>query len=172
MLFRILSTLLLSLTLLHITAIQPALAGDEMTQFSDEDPKMNAAIAEARKTLPQFLNYAFANGNKAASNTSLKVAFPTKTNGAEIIWVEALQRKTASSFQGQLANAPNWLPGKTRGSSVSFTTDQIRDWNVVDPSTGKLFGNYTTRVMLPHLAADQRRQIKAILTSKPLPNGW
>lgn len=172
MVYRLFAALFLAFTLGQISAVQPALAGDEITQFSPDDPKMNAAIGEARKTLPSFLGYAFASGNTAPANTSLKVAFPTQNDGHEIIWVDSLQRSGANAFKGKLANAPNWLPGKKRGSPVRFTADQIRDWNLADPATGKLFGNYTTRVMLPHLPADQRQQIKSILTSKPLPKGW
>ncbi len=145
-----------------VLAVGPALAGDPIIGFEDSDPQMSAAIKNAHRSLPHF--YSQAEGKLASGNFSVKVAFPVKGGGNEHIWVSLLAR-SGKTMEGRLQNNPVNVPYKIN-QKVSFTESSLSDWSYWD-ANGKLHGNYTTRVMLPHLSAAEAAQMRAILA--PLP---
>lgn len=150
---------------------QPALAqdGDKIVQFSAEDAAMNAAIEEARATLPQFFAE-FATAPAQQRDAFLvKVGMPAEGGGHEHIWVSNLRREDGQ-LVGALANEPNWLPGMHRGSRVVVDEALISDWSIHSPEG--IYGSYTTRVMLPHLAPEEAAQVRAMLTRSPTPAHW
>ena len=126
--------LLLSLALL-IPSLSVAQQGDPVTEFSTEDDRMNAAMEQAKTTLPVFLaNVTDGEGN-SLPNTSLKVAFPTPS-GAEIIWVSPFLWDGGVNMAGILANQPNFMGDLNAGDVVlaragchffkrSFTTRKL-----------------------------------------------
>ena len=146
-----------------------ALAGDDVVQFGQQDPEMQSAIAEARSSLPQFLaNTQGANG-QSIEGAGLKVEFNAESEQSEVIWIVPFAPR-GEGFVGILANEPNSLPGKNAGDMVEFSEAQIADWTY--SAEGKLFGNYTTRVMLPHLDEATQTQLSQILSDTPVPTGW
>jgi uncharacterized protein YegJ (DUF2314 family) len=162
--------LLVALASLALLA-QPALAqqGDEVVQFNAEDQAMDAAIAEARRTLPQF----FGEFNTAPAQSRgaflVKVGMPVEGGGHEHIWVSDLRRENGQ-LVGALANEPNWMPGMHRGSRVVVDESLISDWSIHSPDG--IYGSYTTRVMLPHLDPNEAAQVRAMLTASPTPAHW
>lgn len=146
----------------------PTFAGDPMVVFRQADAKMTAAITEAQNTLPRALTLLPATGKAYHPDLLLKVAFPRNDGmGNEIIWVSDLRSTGKNRFSGRLDNAPNYLTGKRLGSKVRFSLDQVADWSIL--AGGRLWGNYTTRVMLPQLPAEDRRYFKTILSDRPIP---
>lgn len=135
--------------------------GDEMVQFRDQDAEMNAAIAEAKASLPQFLARLDAGETQPAD--SLKVAFST-SQGNEHIWVRQIARK-GDELTGTLANEPNYMPGQHLGSVVTFPVALVSDWSY--EKNGKRWGNYTTRVMLPYLEPDDAAAVRESLSDTP-----
>lgn len=73
--------------------VDPPIALDGLEVFSAGDVSMNAAIAEAQRTLPLFLDHVVQT-NGLVNDGSLKVAFQTfpVDQGTEIIWVSPLAR--------------------------------------------------------------------------------
>ncbi len=138
-----------------------AVKGDEIVEFRAEDAAMNAAIAEAKASLPVFL--ARLDSGALQSGDSLKVGFHTD-QGREHIWVDHIARK-GDELTGTLANEPNWMPGLHQGSPVTFDPALVTDWSY--EKDGKLWGNYTTRVMLPSLAPEEAEAVKANLSDTP-----
>ncbi|MEM9709001.1 MAG: DUF2314 domain-containing protein [Pseudomonadota bacterium] len=141
--------------------------GDQVVVYEGTDLTMNEAQDEALRSLPDFLAHKL-----DADSAMLKVAFPVSNaqgNGFEVIWVGAVQRD-GESFAGNLANAPVDIDANL-GDIVEFSQDMIRDWTYRG-GDGKLYGNYTTRVMLSSLAKDQADQIAAALSASPLPTAW
>jgi len=125
---------------------QPQSQGDPVTYFDRTDEVMNAAIAEARATLPVFLSQGFTTDGFGLPTTMLKVAIPVASgDGNEIIWVDGLSR-TSRGFAGYLANAPVDLGALQLGDYVEFSQAQINDWGIQSPN-GRLYGHYTTRVI-------------------------
>lgn len=136
--------------------------------YEGHSAAMTAAIAAARKTLPNAIEAATRRGDISPA-LSLKVTFQVST-GREHIWVDSI-RRTADGFAGILANEPRYLAGKRMGSSVDFSRDSIIDWSLTG-ADGRWFGQYTTRVMLPDLPPDEVRRIEARLAASTEPGSW
>jgi uncharacterized protein YegJ (DUF2314 family) len=142
-------------------AIDASGPGDDVVQFQAQDDAMNAAIEEARTTLPAFL--ARLDAGHILPTDSLKVGFPAN-GGHEHIWVNQIARK-GDELTGVLANEPNWMPGLHQGSPVTFAVDLVSDWSY--QKDGVRWGNYTTRVMLPYLAPEEAEAVRASLSDTP-----
>jgi uncharacterized protein YegJ (DUF2314 family) len=162
----------LLLVLASLTLALPAWAQKadppELELFSAGDVTMNAAIAEAQRTLPLFLSYVL-DASGASIDGSVKVAFHTfpVDQGAEIIWVTAFRRNPDGSFTGRLNHQPFHLGDWRIGDTVTFPASAIEDWSLPDPSGS--FGNYTTRVIA---AQPGNGHIFQGLSPQPLPSNW
>ena len=164
------------LTALAFTAAAPAFSQERtlterpgeptIVSVTGQDAEVNAAIAEGRARLPYFWQH-FDKPEKGESEFVLKVSFPATNAGRpyhEHIWVDHL-RKTATGYEGQLADEPNWMPGKKYGDVVAFTADMIDDWGF--ERNGKLIGHYTTRVLVKELNPKEAAEIRAMLGENP-----
>lgn len=161
--------LFLFLALAPIAALAQG-QGDPVTGFADSDEEMNAAMAEAVTTLPALLAQQTDTEGFGQPGTMLKVAFELEGGGAEIIWVAPFWTDGSGNFVARLANEPNFMGNLHVGDRVRFTTDMIRDWSWHDGR--QLWGNYTTRVMLPHLSEAEAAQLRQVLSPTPIPAGW
>jgi uncharacterized protein YegJ (DUF2314 family) len=158
----------LTLSLLLAT---PVAAQDPVTNYSDADPAMNAAIAQAQKSLPIFLANALDFEKIGLDGTGVKVAIPTVSReGHEHIWVTPFRMWEDGTMAGFLANAPADLGTLSEGDQVDFTTDQISDWSVISPE-GLLYGNYTSRVM-HGTGAFGDTPFDQIFAADPIPPDW
>lgn len=136
---------------------------DEIVGFREGDAAMNAAIAEARRSLPTFWRLLEADPVVAASG-KIKVGFDTP-GGPEHMWVREVRREGAV-VKGLLDNRPVWLKGFAKGDPVTIDPADISDWSYIREE--RMYGSYTTRVMLPHLPAEQREAYRKFLSDKPL----
>lgn len=125
--------------------------GDRTIDFRENDRRMNAAIARARRGLPGFLAVLAA----PAGTSDLSFKYPLA--GHEHIWVDRVVRR-GESLVGRLANDPA-EPGYRLGQRVSVPIADISDWGYRD-ARGVMQGHFTTRVMLPHLAPADARAIR------------
>lgn len=116
---------------------------------------MNAAIAEAKRTIPHFLAVL---RNPPRGTSDLWIKYPLE--GTEHIWVENL-RRVGDRIEGRLMNVPIDERYKL-GQAVSVPITQISDWAYRD-AQGVVQGNRTTRYLLPRLdptdAASVREQM-------------
>ncbi len=150
-----------------------AFAQDDVIQYAPDDALMEAAIAEARATLPLFLEHALDHEGYGIDGSVLKVAFPAqgKTDmGQEHIWVSPFARQPDGSFIGILANAPVDLGDLQEGDRVEFRQDMISDWHLTDPS-GLFWGSYTSRVMYD-AGAFGETPFEQIFEADPVPAEW
>lgn len=162
-------TFLLCATLL-IPTLTVAQQGDPLTSFSENNTAMNAAMSEAQSTLPAFLDKTTDNEGYSVGNVSIKVAFDTAM-GTEIIWVGPFAWDGQDRMIGLLRNQPNFMDGFNVGDRVDFDTSMVRDWSVV-ADDGTMFGNYTTRVMIPELDAATAQRLLQMLSPDPVPQDW
>ena len=133
-----------------LAAAAPVLAqnpdADPTVEFAADDPAMDAAIAEAQRTLPEFLA-AIADPPAGARDFAIK--YPL--GGWEHIWVDNL-RLDGDRMSGTLANAPE-QEGHRLGERVSVPLAEISDWAYRAPD-GVMQGHRTTRVLLAQLPED------------------
>ena len=116
--------------------------GDQTRYVSDSDRDMNAAIAEARRTLDQFLALA-RNPPAGAGGFKLKVML-SDANGTEHFWFTPF-KETRDGFAGVLANTPDKVKSFTEGKAYAFKREQISDWGY--QLNGKQIGSYTVCVL-------------------------
>jgi uncharacterized protein YegJ (DUF2314 family) len=163
--------LCLSLAILPPVAT-PAGAEDPVFSFADSDPAMNAAIADARRTLPLFLSRAIGPDGESLDGALVKAALPTVNgaNGLEHIWIMPFALRDDGSVTGLLANEPAELGDLAYGDQVDFTQDQISDWSFSSPD-GLLYGNYTSRVMF-ETGAFGDTPFESVFMPDPIPADW
>ncbi len=132
----------------------------QVVDFRSSDREMNRAIAQARKTLPDFVAlYRAGKGERHA----VKVAIPYG-NGREHIWMN-LTTVEGDIFTGLIANDPVHLDDLSKGDSYRAGNAMISDWNYM--AGGQMHGSYTTRVALKKLSPGQVRELG--LNLAPLP---
>lgn len=139
--------------LLALAAPAPAQNADPTVAFEADDPVMNAAIAEARRTLPEFLA-ALADPPAGAADFAIK--YPL--GGWEHIWVSDLGID-GEAVTGALANAPE-QEGHSLGERVRVPIAEISDWAWRAPD-GIMQGHRTTRVLLGQLPDELATAIRA-----------
>ena len=147
-----------------------ALGNQDTIKFAATDGRMNAAQDAARRHLTRFLNHVLDDDGNARVDAAVKVALPADDDQEEIIWVTPFARRDGG-FIGALSNDPQLVTEHTAGEVISFSRDQVRDWLFIGRD-GKMYGSYTTRVILPELDPDHAAQIQAMLSAAPTPNGW
>jgi uncharacterized protein YegJ (DUF2314 family) len=119
---------------------------------------MNAAIAKARETLPQFWAR-FDHPAPGETNFCLKVMI--KDGGeTEHFWVDNVEKKDGKTF-GNISNDPEYVHNVKLGQRIEIPEQDISDWFYM--RDGKMVGNYTLRVLFKHMPADEVAKYKAIL---------
>lgn len=119
---------------------------DPTVPIDADDPAMDAAIAEAQRTLPEFLAVL---DRPPAGAGDFVIKFPL--GGWEHIWVDNL-RHQGDTITGRLANAPE-QEGHRLGERVTVPLSEISDWAYRAPD-GVMQGHRTTRVLLPQFPED------------------
>jgi uncharacterized protein YegJ (DUF2314 family) len=145
----------LALTALPLSAApQDTRPRDDIAPLSvdQDDRAMNAARAEARRTLPGFLKL-LADPPEGTGNYAIK--YPLE--GWEHIWVSELEIE-GTAIVGKLANYPE-QEGYEIGQSVRVPIAQVTDWGYRD-AKGVMQGHFTTRVLLTRIDPADAAQIR------------
>ena len=147
--------------------------GAPVIPFSENDSVMNAAIADARASLPLFLANTLAEDGSGPDGGYLKVDFPVDADDltAEVIWVGPFLALDAENYVGLLANAPVHMEGLALYDRVSFTHDMIVDWSL-QSDTGQRYGDYTTRVIMRQLPTDESAPYVGMFMEPAYPVDW
>ncbi|MEM6387692.1 MAG: DUF2314 domain-containing protein [Pseudomonadota bacterium] len=132
---------------------------------------MSDAESAARRHFDAFLAHVTQPDGATTHNAAVKVAIPTGDAHAEVIWVTPFAQTDENGFLGILANAPRNIADATAGDAIAFQRMQVRDWSFTG-TDAKLYGSFTTRVLLPHIPQEQAAQIAAILSDIPVPSEW
>ena len=137
---------------------------DPVTKVEAKDAKVNAAIAQARATLPVFwakYDERFPGG----SEYRIKAALPTAHGGVEHIWVDVTSHSRLAA-RGTLANDPDDLPDLKFGSAITVEPEKVSDWMYM--RGGKVYGGYTIRALLDRQSPEDRRRVGAMLAPTPI----
>ncbi|OWY17899.1 hypothetical protein B6V73_04610 [Thioclava sp. JM3] len=147
---------------LSLSVTLPARADeDAVVGYETGDTQMNMAIGQARATYETVFIPAVR--ARSGSRFMLKTGIDTPANGLEHIWIAPISI-SAQKITGTLMNEPVHFKAHA-GDEITFAPNQISDWSF--RREGKLHGNYTTRVMLPDIPAEQAAKLRAQLA--PLP---
>jgi uncharacterized protein YegJ (DUF2314 family) len=111
-----------------------------VVQVSDDDPRMKAAVEEARRRWPEFVS-AFA--SRAGEHFAIKAPVTVDEN-TEFIWIE-VDHIENNVVRGKLANDPVALGNLRCGDVVSVDLADLNDWNYI--SNEELKGGFTVKVL-------------------------
>lgn len=157
-----------------VANIGQGVAADEpgpVVQLAAGDAAMSDAEAAARRHLDTFLGHVLREDGAAIEGAAVKIAIPTGGAHAEVIWVTPFAQTSDNGFLGILANTPRHIEGASAGDAVAFSRDQVRDWSFFGEDA-RLYGSFTTRVLLPHIPRSEAAKIAMVLSDVPLPAGW
>ena len=140
--------------------------------FAADDVGMTSAIDEARSHLDLVLSQLVDAKHSIHPALNLKVRVPVQHIDVqeELIWVDGLALDE-TAFTGTLASQPAYFKGHQLGDPIRFERADIADWSVLD-TTGRMYGHFTTRVLLPTLDPDQAAQVRDLLMPEALPDAW
>lgn len=138
-----------------------AAAEDKVVAFSSEDANMNAAIAKARASLPQFWEkFAKPAANETDFGVKLGISDGTQT---EHFWCSDIQGD-AKSATCAIANEPQLVFKVKMGERVTIEPVIISDW--MYRQNGKIKGGETIRVIIPQLAPEEAEYYKSMLADQ------
>lgn len=154
---RLLLALALTAAVLPLAAPAAAQQRDDIApvSVSAEGPAVEAAKAEARRTLPGFLERL---ASPPPGTNSYQIKFPL--GGWEFIWVGNLKRE-GSVLVGTLSNYPE-QPGYQLGQTVRVPIKDVADWGYFD-ARGVMQGHFTTRALLSKLPPEEAAQVRDAL---------
>jgi uncharacterized protein YegJ (DUF2314 family) len=127
-----------------------------VTSFSDEDREMNAAMTQARETLPEF-ERRLKNPPASQSHIALKARFD-ENGEVEHMWINDVEL-VEDGFRGVLGNEPVHVTSIKFEDPVTIGRDRVSDWMAIDDDT--LVGGYTLRVQRARMPDEQRKEFDA-----------
>jgi uncharacterized protein YegJ (DUF2314 family) len=114
-----------------------------VVQISDDDPRMKAAVAEARRRWPEFVD-AF-QARLPGGNYAVKAAV-TREGNTEFIWLEVIGLEP-DYIHGTLANDPVDLGGLKLGDQVEVPLSDLNDWTFSHRQGEEPAGLFTVKVL-------------------------
>lgn len=113
-----------------------------IVQIADDDPRMKAAVDEARRRFPEFLE----KFQRRGGDDQFVIKAPIRSGeNCEYIWIE-LETAQGEQLTGTLANDPFDLPGFKLGSKVTVPLSELNDWMYIQG--GEPQGGFTTKVLI------------------------
>lgn len=114
-----------------------------VVQVSDDDPRMKAAVAEARQRWPEFV--AAFKARQSAGHYAVKAPI-TRDDRTEFIWLEVIGLEP-EYIHGKLANDPVDLGGLKIGDQVEVPLGDLNDWGFYHQEGDEPVGLFTSRVL-------------------------
>lgn len=121
--------------------------------ISPYDTEMNNAIETAKQTLDSF-DYAFKNNSRIFTFFGLKKRFK-ENQIIEHVWIGNIQIKNGK-YIGIIDNIPEKIKNVKLGDTVKIDKRDISDWMYIKNS--KLYGGYTTRLLVKRMSKKEREQ--------------
>jgi uncharacterized protein YegJ (DUF2314 family) len=115
-----------------------------VVSIKDDDPRMLAAVAEARQRWPEFVT---AFETRRGKNFSVKSPV-TAADNTEFIWIEVTALENDVIY-GTLGNEPIALGNLRLGSRVRVPAGELNDWVYLDQRE-EMVGGFTVRVLAEH----------------------
>jgi uncharacterized protein YegJ (DUF2314 family) len=126
--------------------------GDNFTHVQSEDAAMNAAIADAKRTAPDFF-LAFHTQKPGTKDYFVKKPYPTPSGSKEHMWIAVL-KEDKGVITGRIANEAEETRDVKIGQMVTLNVSEISDWKYQDGN--KLIGGYTIRYFIERMPPKER----------------
>jgi uncharacterized protein YegJ (DUF2314 family) len=114
-----------------------------VVQIADDDPRMKAAVAEARQRWPDFVT-AF-QARKPGGNYAVKAPI-TREDNTEFIWLEVIGLEP-EYVHGKLANDPVALGDLKLGDQVEVPLSELNDWMYRHSEDDEVTGLFTVKIL-------------------------
>lgn len=124
----------------------------------DDDPEMVAAIAKARRTLPQFWQ-AFEKRDRGETKFSLKIKITDKKR-IEHFWVTDFERQDGKVMV-TINHDPKIVASLKLGDRLEIPEAEIQDWYYM--RGGKMIGNQTIKPLFKMMTAEAAAEFKNVL---------
>lgn len=121
-----------------------------------EDAEMNAAIAQAKATFPQFVS-ALREKKPSHRTFGVKKPYATPSGGQEHMWIEEVT-EIDGGFVGVIANEAYDTREVHYGQRVRFAAGEISDWKYVDGNV--LVGGYTIRYFVNRMSPEEKKALE------------
>lgn len=109
----------------------------------DDDAQLNAAIAEARATVDNFIQ-AISNPKPNQTSFSVKVGI-VEGDQTEYLWLVPVRFENGK-FIGRVNNEPFMVTTVKFGDEVTVAKDEISDWLYMENRT--MMGGFTVRILM------------------------
>lgn len=119
------------------------LAQEAPKPFPTEDERMEAAVAEARSRVDEFLAALNAGDAERYPQLAVKVAV-AEDEVIEHLWLKDV-RYEDGHFIGKLNNTPHMITKVKRGDEVKVAKEEISDWIYADSEKRKMVGGFTDK---------------------------
>ena len=128
---------------------------DPVIRVKADDQEMNAAIAQARSTIAEFVSR-LQNPQPKDDGFGVKKMI-TEGNDVEHFWLTDISYSNGI-FSGAIGNDPQLVRNVTLGQKVSVSETKISDWMYL--ANGKMVGNFTLPVLLKRMPKEQAEEIR------------
>ena len=133
------------------------IATDDHARFDFTAPQ-----AAARAHLGLFFKAVLTENSVSDQGAAVRIAVPLPDGRHELVWVTDFRHDN-----GQL----NGVSARNAARHMQFDQSQIVDWSLVS-ADGRMYGNYSTRLVLQTVLPAHAQQIASILTEAPTPEEW
>ncbi len=114
-----------------------------VVRISEDDPRMKAAVEEAKRRWPEFV--AAFKARQSGGNYAVKAAI-TRGENTEFIWLEVIGLEP-EHIHGKLANDPVDLGGLKLGDQVEAPLSDLNDWVYSHKEGEEPIGLFTVKVV-------------------------
>jgi uncharacterized protein YegJ (DUF2314 family) len=133
-------------------------SAEEITWFSGEDPRMQAAIAQAQKEFSVFQEELTLESRRilpAMEQCLIKYAFPATKNGveAEHMFLSDLYWN-GTNIVGVLASEPMYTDSVQEGQEVIVDPSRVSDWLYI--INGETHGGFTFKKMWETFSSEEK----------------
>ena len=143
----------------HMIAKTDEKKGDKVNRLTEDDEDMNAAIQEAIRTFPLFMQ-AMQQPDSSLTDFAVKMKFANGDVNREHRWVSDLHMIGGQLF-GVLKNDPLHAKGIESGDTLRVVRDDISDWMYL--KKGKLQGGYTMKAKYNSMDEEKKKKFREAL---------
>lgn len=134
----------------------------DMVYVKDDDAKMEAGIAKARATVPEFIE-ALKARKSGDEGFAVKKPFPVRKT-QEHIWLTRVSYD-GSVFSGTVDNEPVDAKNVTLGEKATVSATELSDWMYI--RNGTLMGGQTIRALYDLSTPAGRKKFEKEIGLKP-----